>query len=219
MKVFFIAGYYSDLAHKKQRRPENYWDAYFFVWAVKMGGFKKAFSIHFKNGTKKKITASNIGESRMLFGQHIKKKLSKLKGEKAFLVPVPSKDGTAKASDYRSLKMLREAMKGTDNEKLVTDALRWKEKMESAHKGGSRSRDEMVAALIINAEVKGKDVVLVDDLLSTGASLLAAEAALKKAGANVLGAITCGRTIYDLETKPFGDQEVELKKELHDWNG
>ena len=62
-------------------------------------------------------------------------------------------------------------------------------------------------------------MILIDDLFSTGSSLLAAEDALKAVGCTVLGAITCGKTIYDLNTPHFGEQEFELTEELADWTG
>lgn len=65
--------------------------------------------------------------------------------------------------------------------------------------------------------MKGKKVVLIDELFSTGGSLLASSDALSAAGAHVLGAITCGKTIYDFNTPAFGSQEFELTKELFDW--
>jgi hypothetical protein len=50
-------------------------------------------------------------------------------------------------------------------------------------------------------------------------SLLAAADVLKAAGVTVLGAIVCGKTIYDLNTKHFGEQELDLTEELADWHG
>jgi hypothetical protein len=52
-----------------------------------------------------------------------------------------------------------------------------------------------------------------------GSSLLAAGDVLEQAGATVLGAVVCGKTIHDLNTKHFGEQEFDLTAELADWNG
>jgi hypothetical protein len=47
--------------------------------------------------------------------------------------------------------------------------------------------------------------------------LLASMDCLTAAGANVLGAITCGKTIYDIKTPAFGTEQIELTAELADW--
>jgi hypothetical protein len=217
MKVRFICGYYSDRAKTLSPRPEIYWDAYFFVWIVKTGEFKRSFYIHRKDGTSVQITRGNKGVPRQLFGTWIGHQASVL-GEGASLVPVPSKDGVVGASSYRSLEMVREALRGTPLAALAHDALRWTEALPKAHEGGPRRRAELLMYLKAT-DVRGRRVILVDDLLSTGGSLLACRDTLETAGAEVLGALTCGRTIYDFDTKPFGTQEIDLVEELADWHG
>ncbi len=78
MRVRFICGYYSDLAHKKkQRRPEDYWDAYNFCWGVKVGKFKHSFYIHDAQ-RKTQITAANFALARDTFGEWIEKSVPAL---------------------------------------------------------------------------------------------------------------------------------------------
>jgi phosphoribosylpyrophosphate synthetase len=217
VKVRYICGYYSDLAHKnKKRRPEDYWDAYFFCWGVKVGSFKRSFNIH-QNGEKTAINNSNFNLARKTFGEWIKKSVAQLGGQDALLVPVPSKDGLLVAKSFRTLDMTKEALKGTDLAARVVAGLKWKEQLTKAHEGGSRNRKVLAPLLQIDDAVKGKRVVLIDDLFSTGSSLLAAKDALEEAGCTVLGAVTCGKTIYDLDTPHFGEQEFELTAELADW--
>lgn len=216
MKVHFICGYYSDLAHKKVRRPEDYWDAYFFCWAVKTGLFKRPFYIH-KNGQKIRITKDNGSLPRKIFGEWLAERIAKLGAEGALIVPVPSKDAVVGEKTSRSLDMVGEALRGTKYEEAVFDGLRWSEKLAKAHEGGPRGKDALLTFLRAG-DVKGKKVVLVDDLFSKGGHLLAAAAKLESAGATVLAALTCGRTVYDFETKPFGNQEINLEQELADWH-
>jgi phosphoribosylpyrophosphate synthetase len=219
MKVRYICGYYSDLAHKnKKRRPEDYWDALNFCWAVKVGKFKPKFNIH-QNGKKIAINANNFALARQTFGEWIQKSVAKLGGQEATLVPVPSKDGLLAANSFRTLEMTKEALKDKDLAARVVAGLKWKEQLTKAHEGGSRNRKVLAPLLHVEGSVKGKQVILIDDLFSTGSSLLAAEEALTAAGCTVLGAITCGKTIYDLDTPHFGEQEFELTEELADWAG
>lgn len=220
MRVRFISGYYSDLAHKnKQRRPEDYWDAYFFCWGVKVGTFKRPFNIH-TAADKTPITAQNFSLARRTFGAWIEKSVGPLGGGSSFsLVPVPSKDGTMGNGSFRSLDMTREAVKGTILVGHVFGGLRWKEKLTKAHEGDRRSRAVLAPLLSVDASLKGRRVILVDDLVTKGSSLLASADVLEKAGAKVLGAVVCGKTIYDLNTPHFGEQEFDLTAELSDWNG
>jgi phosphoribosylpyrophosphate synthetase len=218
MRVRFLCGYYPELAHKKTRRPEDYWDAYFFCWGVKVGTFKKDFFIHDAKG-KTRITAQNFSVARRTFGDWIEKSVASLRGADAVLVPMPSKDGVKNAVTFRTLDMTKEALKGRPLAGRVVDGLRWKQQLTKAHEGGSRNRTVLAPLLRADPNLKGKKVILVDDLISTGSSLLAAADVLKAVGATVVGAVVCGKTIYDLNTKHFGEQEFDLTTELADWNG
>jgi adenine/guanine phosphoribosyltransferase-like PRPP-binding protein len=216
MKVHFVCGYYSDLAHKKKRRPENYWDAYFYVWGVKVGSFRRRFLIHAANRIIE-VTLNNFNIVRKMFGRFIAQQVQKDWGSDVELVPVPSKDGIIGANSFRTSTMLREALSTTAFKAKQLDALYWSEQLDKAHQGGSRRRGFLKNHLATNANLKGKKIVLIDDLLSTGASLLACRDFLEEQGATVVGAVTCGKTIYDLDTKAFGRQSLDLTEELSDF--
>lgn len=216
MKVHFISGYYSDLASRKIRRPEDYWDAYFYVWAVKMGQFKRKFYIHSKK-EKIEVQKSNFSVAREMFGRFTTKRVEADWGKDVQLVPVPSKDAVGDSSDFRTSRMLCESLSKTGFSDQQIDALSWSEELQQAHQGGSRRRDFLKQHLELRGEVKGCKLILVDDLLSTGASLLASKEFLEENGATVLGAVTCGRTIYDFKTPPFGRQTMDLVEELADF--
>jgi hypothetical protein len=218
MRVVFQAGYYPDRAHDRKRRTEDYWNSYFYVWGVKVGRHRRNFYI--LTPQRVNITAHNFSRVRKTFGKWAAGQVPGFsKEEKPILVPVPSKDALPGKGKYRSLQMTTEAFAGTDYADCVLDGLRWKKEAQKAHEGGTRKRVDLLPLLQADASVKGKKVVLVDELFSTGGSLLAAKDALEAAGAEVLGAITCGKTIYDFKTPAFGDGEIELTRELADWPG
>lgn len=137
MKVLFFCGYYPDRAHKQIRpRTEDYWNAYFYVWAVKVGKWKKDFYI--LTPARLNFTKNNFSGVRKTFGEWAAGRLSTFATEGISLVPVPSKDGLVGKSDYRSLKMVTEAVEGTPAADAVSDGLRWKKAAPKAHEGGSR---------------------------------------------------------------------------------
>lgn len=218
MKVCYICGYYSDLAHNKlARRTEDYWDAYFYVWAVKFGAFKRRFFIHSANG-KIEVTQNNFKIVRQMFGGYIADRIvNEGMGNDPLLIPIPSKDGVIGNDGFRTFNMLTESMAGTQFSQSAYGGLHWTHQLPKAHEGGTRRRETLKQFLHVDPAVAGRDVILIDDLLSTGGSLLAAKDRLQEVGANVLGAVTCGRTIYDFQTKPFGRQDFWLEEEVADF--
>jgi predicted amidophosphoribosyltransferase len=217
MKIIFYCGYYSDRAHAKKRRTEDYWNAYFYVWGLKVGTHRKDFYI--LKPERLNIVKANFDQVRKTFGEWGTLQLPKFSTQDLALVPVPSKDGMVGKATYRSLQMVTEAFSSTPYAASVIDGLRWKIELQKAHEGGPRNRDALAKLLEPSGDVTGKKIVLVDELFSTGGSLLACSDALTGAGAEVLGAVTCGKTIYDFGTPPFATQEFDLTKELADWNG
>jgi hypothetical protein len=215
MKVISYCGYYPDRAQNIKPRTEDYWNAYFYVWAVKIGKFKKNFYI--KTPSRGNITSANFATVRKTFGNWAASQLTNLSTEARKLVPVPSKDALAAATTYRSFEMVTESFKGTSYASSVLDGLRWTEEAQKAHEGGSRKRNDLLPLLTAATATKGETIVLIDEVYSTGGSLLAASDRLVTAGATIAGAITCGKTIYDFNTPAFGTQQFDLTKELSDW--
>jgi hypothetical protein len=219
MKVAHACGYYSELAVKAGKpRPRNppFWESYMFCHAVKSGEFHRRFYIDKQSG-RLNITKANFPMVRPTFGDWAARKLPTFSEEPVLLVPVPSKDGVKTATTYRSLRMAQEALKGTAYEGSIFDGLRWNKKLKSAHDGGPRKRAELLPHLETRGDLKDKKVVLIDDLVTTGGSLLACQDRIEGAGAKVVGAITCGRTVYDASEPPFKAREFELTEELSDY--
>jgi hypothetical protein len=219
MKVAYICGYWSELAGKRPRKPPFY-EAYLFCWAVKSGEHHYDFTIEQSTGPLR-ITRNNFHLVRPTFGRWAARKArSWLEDGDMTLVPIPSKVATGDAATYGSLELVSEAFKGTEYENSILDALRWTKKIPKAHEGGPRSRADLLPLLSVREEAQpalnGKNVILIDDLLVTGGSALACYDKLTAEGANVLGAITCGKTVYDKTDPPFGAKQFELTKELSD---
>lgn len=218
MKVCFICGYWSKLTDQIfGPRPSDYRDAYRYVWAVKYGSFKVPFALRFSDGSRLHINPRNFDQVRTRFGRFIDLRIKENSWKNALIVHVPSKCAVLDKDSPRSLLMLKEAVAETNSAGSLCDALRWTEPLGAAHEGGERRKKELVPFLRVVEDVSGCDVVLIDDLLTRGGTMLACKEALESAGANVLGAITCGMTMYSHDVKAFGNQTFELKHELGDY--
>jgi hypothetical protein len=219
MKAAHVCGYWSERAGKRPKKPP-FGEAWMYCWAVKSGKFLGEFDIH-KTGGRLHITRNNFNLVRPTFGKWAALKArSWLAAGDIALVPIPSKSAVGVVSTYGSLALVREAFKGTEFENCALDALRWDKQLPKAHEGGLRSRADLLPHLNVREEAKpslnGKNVVLIDDLLTTGGSALACYDKLTAEGANVLGVITCGKTVYDKTDPPFGAKQFDLTEELSD---
>ncbi len=215
MKLFFMCGYYSDAANESVARPPDYWDAYRFCLAVRSGQFEQPFFIHTKSD-RVRITKSNIGLARRAYGRFIAKRIAEEGSwSNPLLVPVPSEDALIHAKEFRSWVMACEALAPIELKWSLVDALFWTEPPPSLElNAGAARRDAIAALMTCDFPVRGQAVVLVDDLVSNGATLFAARETLRAEGAVVLGAIACGRVIDDFNTEAFGRQEIWLEDEV-----
>lgn len=132
-----------------------------------------------------------------LAAQRMRPKLRKLISPQTILLPVP-------------LHRVRHRERGFNQSELIaqTIAAEWKLEMwphalvrtrytkQQAHfvDHADRLRNVHEAfALQRNAQIKGRDLILVDDVITSGATVSACAQALKAAGANTIGAIALAR--------------------------
>ena len=111
-----------------------------------------------------------------------------------FIVIIPSHDPCKLESGILSI-----ARKLSRNRNFVNAAkcLRRKYKKEKLSSGGDRSLNSQLNSLeVTNPElIKGKNILLLDDVTTTGNSLKAGEILLKKSGANSVVLLALGRTV------------------------
>ena len=74
----------------------------------------------------------------------------------------------------------------------------------------SKAKDHGLGNLIEGNLEKGKKVVVVEDLISTGASSLKAVEAVRAAGCEVVGMVASYTYGFDVAAKAFADADVEL---------
>ena len=207
--VHYLCAYYSQFAHIKvaPRTPEL-WAAFHFCRAVKylkINGYCD-FPL---DGRAVRIDASNVARARKFFGSAILQVFEGHRHAKPLLVPVPSRDSLRKA-DFRTLVMLKSALT-LEIRDLIVPALRFRRDLPPVSGTGARERDAIYGALEITTEVRGRRVILVDDIVTTGNTLLAAADAIEAAGGEVVCAVACGRTVKN-RIRAFKLRSFELRR-------
>jgi len=199
--------YYPSSARQEHgSRTPRYWDSYKHAIAVKSASVNGYYSFPVAAGGYVKVSNSNIAMGRYLFGDWLGGQIESV-GYDPLLVPIPSsKDGLVDAKDFRSFQMTRTAATRIAGA-IVAPVLRFK----TASQQRSRSIAALEANMVVLQPPPGKRVILVDDVLTTGAHLLAAERVLKREGIHVAAAYVCGRTVYDQTPPAFLTEAEELR--------
>jgi hypothetical protein len=223
MRVHCQCGYYSNYAEKvtgvPRPRDPPFWESYMYSWAVKSGQYKRDFYIIRPNGQRLDINRNNFSRVRPTFGSWAASVIDTFEENDIYLVPVPDTEALAGAKTYRTLEMVQQAFKQTALDERALDGLRWTQRRQKAHEGGSRKRKALLGLLEAKREVKGKNVVLIDEIVTTGGNLLASQDKLVEAGATIVGAVTCGLSVYDVkEAPPFKPRSFDLTEQLKDYS-
>jgi len=117
------------------------------------------------------------------------------------LVPIPSSRAACRARGYDHMRLLaRAATRGRTAAPVVVPALVHRRRVADQSRLDSAARTlNLAAALAVDARLRpalaGRRVVLVDDLMTTGATLAEAARALRAAGVDAVGAAVIAATL------------------------
>lgn len=192
-RICHCVPYYSQSAHDQNPRSQQEWDAYKFCTAVK----KKSVSGYFTLPKVGRISEKNIDRARTAFGALVGELLKTYKLTDCVLVPVPSKDSFV-SSTFRSLVMVREAVPAYLLQ--VKPALVFNKSLSAASTGGDRGFYAVYPHLSLTKTFQhgseSRRIVLIDDIITTGGTMLASKRRLEEAGHRVELGIACGRTTH-----------------------
>lgn len=119
-------------------------------------------------------------------------------GPADFFVAAPSKDSWLGVGKSRAFIMLVDSLAARATLPL-SDGLSFTHELKSSHEGGPRGYDAVRPYIEASGNLAGKHVIIVDDIVTTGGTLLACHDALVDVGASVVGAIACGLTATTAE--------------------
>jgi hypothetical protein len=209
MIVHYMATYYSQWAHENLApRSQDQWYSFKFCRAVKNGRINGSLVFPWQDKPEV-INEQSVVRARFIFGYFIKHVIEECGFKNPILVPVPSKDGLVGAADFRSFIMLREAISAHGNWPIVP-VLRFTEVLQPAHAGGPRGREAIKPYLTVTGTLPSGEIILVDDIVTTGGSLLASHDVLAAVGHAPTAAIVCGHTVSDSLLSAFGHHQKNI---------
>lgn len=209
MIVYFMCVYYPQWAHNNiAKRTPSQWDSFKFCRAVKNRKINGSLKIPFSSGDET-VNQTNVGRAREVFGLFIDRKCRSILALDPVFVPVPSKDGIVGTENFRSLEMLRESLKSYPNYRICP-AIRFKQSLQSAFSGGPRGRGALLPYMEIVCEIPQGAIILVDDIVTSGGSLMDSFELLARVNRTPYAAIVCGRTMNDSLLAAFGDHKLEI---------
>jgi len=126
-------------------------------------------------------------------------------------VPIPDSDCILSDSRIPRTYRLAEAIANRmAKSAAVSDALRWRHQQTPSHNGGTRDSARLLRELELVSPPDAGTVILVDDVLTTGAHILASAARLRSAGFNCRNAICVARTEPIHNPRTFGIRHTAL---------
>lgn len=201
--VHYMCTYYSQWAHNNiAHRSQEEWNSFKFCRAVKNRIINGTLTFPWHEGPEV-IGSGSVGRARWIFGAFVHHTLHLANFPDPILVPVPSKDGLEDATEFRSLAMVSEAIAEHGNWPIVP-ALRFSQQLTPANAGGPRGREALRPYMRVSGNLPAGQVILVDDIITSGGSLLASFDALAAVGRPPVAAIVCGHTVTDSLRSPFG---------------
>ena len=123
--------------------------------------------------------------------------------ESPVLVPVPSSRENYKKRGFTPTRLLgKRVCRDSSQSCVLVDALRFQRKVvDQAHLDSEARRGNLSGAMLSDSRVAGRQVIIFDDVVTTGSTILEASRAVTAAGGNVIGFLAFAETILKSASK------------------
>ncbi|WP_147391876.1 hypothetical protein [Paracoccus onubensis] len=193
MKVVSLVGYPSYQESGLQFDKQD-WVAHNLVKALKGKEFRGYSNVKI-NGTNHRITKDNRQPVIDLFGSAISKYMKRLPAGAAVFI-VPSSD-CLEFSDDPKAQSIAASIASAGCEHRVFIPFRWSSRLPKAVDGGNRNYQFLAQHLELHPPPHVANVVLIDDVVTTGGHLRACSEVCRRHNIVVSSAICFARTVWD----------------------
>jgi hypothetical protein len=180
-------------------RNDAEWNALQFVRTIKRKPLRGYAHVPLPDGTRAYLEQSNAASAPTWFGQMAATRVTWHRTGRLALIPIPDAASDLRSTVAPKTRVLANALAAAlpPDKATVFDVLRWDRPMAPAHAGtGTRDPQELYSSLRLTSRKLPADIpqiVLVDDVIATGAHLRAAAAFLRDCGGRILAAACAGR--------------------------
>jgi hypothetical protein len=174
-----------------------------------------AFSHVLIDGRTIRITNANKDRAIEWFAQWAAQKLEELPGSPKILVPIPGSATTIdSAPDFRTA-LIAEKIAARMRTARAFPWLRFNAARPNSRQGGSRDPEVLYRAMRLRRNIPEGEIILIDDVLTSGGHLKAASWKFADADREIRFAVCCGRTCEAQLENPFDviPEDIDLQRQ------
>lgn len=129
--------------------------------------------------------------------------MAMLPGEEAdLLVPIPTTKKRLRERGYNQAKVLCELIAQETGMTMADALIRTDEHTAQVRLSGQSRRQNLKGVMKADARVRGKRILVIDDVYTTGSTVQEAARALREMGALSVGVFTAAKSIYEEDSLP-----------------
>jgi hypothetical protein len=179
-------------------------DAHMFVQTLKGNSINGYVNMRDASGKVHRITTNDPSPAFAIFGEWGAKSIAAQGLNHGVIVAVPASSCVSLGADEKGRKLAKsiaDRMPGFE----VWEPLHWHKALTKAADGGPRDFETLLSNLRVLTPASAKQMVLVDDVVSTGGHLKACATALRFFGHTVDHALTAAQTVWNYPSRGMFD--------------